>query len=85
MKLYKFINEDTIEKYNGGFVVVDNRIYTNPKEEVVKQAGYKELEVAEPPTYNPDNEILIVKYVDGEKIILSYAIVKVPTEREETQ
>ena len=77
MKLYKFINEDTIEKYNGGFVVLNNRIYTNPKEEIIKQAGYKELEEIEPPEYNPENESLILTYADGEKITPIYSVMEV--------
>ena len=41
MKLYKLDN-DTLKKYNGGFVVFNNRIYTNPTEEIVRKAGYKD-------------------------------------------
>jgi hypothetical protein len=33
MELYKLEN-DTLKKYNGGFVVLNNRIYTNPTIEI---------------------------------------------------
>ena len=66
--LYKFINKNEIQPYNGGFVVLDNRIYTNPTEEVIRKAGYKELEEAERPTFDPEKECLSFSYQDGEKI-----------------
>ena len=68
MNLYKFINENEIQPYNGGFVVLDNRIYTNPTEEVVRKAGYKELVEVEQPEYDPEKEYFFLTYQDGEKI-----------------
>ena len=68
MNLYKFISETEIEKYNGGFVVLDNRIYTNPTEEVIRKAGFKELVEVEEPTFDTEKEYLTLTYQDGEKI-----------------
>ncbi len=68
MNLYKFINETEVEKYNGGFVVLDNRIYTNPTEEIIKKAGYKELVEVEQPTFDPEKEYLSLTYQDGDVI-----------------
>jgi hypothetical protein len=42
MELYKLENGQ-LKKFKGGFVVLNNRIYTNPTEEIVRKAGYKNL------------------------------------------
>ncbi len=42
MKLYK-IKNGKLKEYNGGFVVIDNMIHTNPSEELVRRAGYKTI------------------------------------------
>lgn len=68
MNLFKFINANEIQPYNGGFVVLDNRIYTNPTEEIIRKAGYKELVEVERPTFDPEKEYLSLTYQDGEKI-----------------
>ena len=78
MNLYKFINENEIQSYNGGFVVLDNRIYTNPTEEVVRKAGYKELVETEQPTFDPEMEYLSLTYQDGEKITEVWAVNEIP-------
>lgn len=72
MKLYKLINGQLLKKYNGGFVVLENRIYTNPTEEVIKQAGYKPMIVDEEPIY--DSEICYLEkiYEDTEEAILAH-------------
>lgn len=69
MKLYKLINGQP-KKYNGGFVVLENRIYTNPTEKIIKQAGYKPMIIDEEPIY--DSEICYLEkiYVDTEEAIL---------------
>ena len=76
MELYKFISETEIKKYKGGFVVVDNRIYTNPKEETVRKAGYKKLIDTPIPEYNPETEYLETAYVDNEDFITTVYTVK---------
>ena len=66
MTLYKFINENEIKKYKGGFVIVNNRIYTNPTEEKIREAGYKELaEVVAPEI----NDMEYIKLQSIEKIL----------------
>lgn len=82
MELYKFINENKIQKYKGGFVVVDNRIYTNPTEETVKKAGYKELANVAPPEFNYDNEYLVLTYIDGDIITPVYEVRQFEIEEE---
>ena len=83
MELYKFISENEIKKYKGGFVVVDNRIYTNPNEETVKKAGYKPLAEVTPPDINYDTEYLITTYADGDIITPVYEVRRI--ENEETE
>lgn len=75
--LYKFISEYEIQPYKGGFVVIDNRIYTNPTEETVRKAGYKELVESEMPEYDEQTQYVETKYKDGDVIttvhkVLSY-------------
>ncbi len=79
MELYKFISENEIKKYRQGFVIIDNRIYTNPSEEVVKKAGYKPLVAAEEiPEHNKETEYLVRKYKDdGENITEYFEVVPV--------
>lgn len=83
MNLYKFISETEIEKYNGGFVVLDNRIYTNPTEEIIRKAGYKELVEVEEPTFDPEKEYLTLTYQDGDVITSVYEVQTIPENVEE--
>ena len=75
MELYKFISEAEIKKYKGGFVVIDNRIYTNPTEETVRRAGYKELVVRPMPECEAETEYIETKYVViDDRIVTVYAV-----------
>lgn len=85
MELYKFINEHKIQKYKGGFVVVNNRIYTNPSREKIKEAGYKELIKTELPEFNIDTEYLVETYVDGDAITLVYEVKQIEMPEQETE
>ena len=80
MELYKFISETEIQRYKGGFVVLNNRIYTNPTEETIKAAGYKELAEVTPPEYNPETHYLSTIYKDGDIITPEYEIVEISAE-----
>lgn len=77
MELYKLENEK-LKKYNGGFVVYNNRIYTNPKEEIVRKAGYKDLIYRDKPEYNIDTQYLNEVYSDDDTTIyVNYEIVDI--------
>ena len=76
MELFKFISETEIQKYKGGFVVLDNRIYTNPTEETVRKAGYKELADAPAPECNPEKEYVLLSYKDGDVITPVYTVME---------
>lgn len=80
MELYKFIDENKIKKYKGGFVIVNNRIYTNPTKKTLKAAGYKQLVDAPIPEYNPDTQYLSVSYSDGEDIVKIYSVTDIETD-----
>ena len=67
--MFKFIDENKIEKFKNGFVVLDGRIYTNPTEETLKKVGYKPLVEAEMPEYDVEKQYLVKKYEDGEDSI----------------
>ena len=75
--LYKFINENQIKPYKGGFVVLDNKIYTNPKEETLAKAGYKKLAEAEPPEYDEQKQYLKTTYKDGDVITPIYEVLDI--------
>lgn len=65
MELYKFINENKVKKYDGGFVVKDNRIYTNPTESTLMSVGYKKLVKGEMPKYDENSQYITSVYTDG--------------------
>lgn len=78
MELYKLEN-GMLKKYNGGFVVYDNRIYTNPTEETVRLAGYKDLVYKEDPEYDAETQYLNEVYTeDDTTIYVSYEVVDIP-------
>ena len=57
MEIYK-LEKGILKKYNGGFVVLDNKIYTNPDESTVRKAGYKDLVYDEKPEYDEKTHYL---------------------------
>ena len=77
MELYKLEN-GTLKKYNGGFVVLNNRIYTNPTEETVRLAGYKDLVYKDKPECNEETQYLREVYTEEEtSIYVSYEVVDI--------
>ena len=77
MELYRLEN-GTIKKFKGGFVVLNNRIYTNPTEETVRKAGYKDLVYGEVPEYNVQTQYLNETYTeDGTTIYVNYEVVDI--------
>ena len=69
MELYKFINENKVKKYDGGFVVLDGRIYTNPKEETLRAVGFKPIVKADVPEYDESSQYITSVYTDGTESI----------------
>ena len=65
MELYKFINENKVKKYDGSFVVLDGRIYTNPKEETLRAVGFKPIVKADMPEYDESSQYITSVYTDG--------------------
>ncbi len=80
MELYKFINENRIKKYNGGFIIKNNTVYANPTEEILKSAGFKPLIKAEVPEYNSDTQYVTVHYEDGASIREVYSVIDLMNE-----
>lgn len=64
MELYKFINENKVKKYDGGFVVLGGRIYTNPKEETLRAVGFKPIVKADMPEYDESSQYITSVYTD---------------------
>ena len=65
MELYKFINENKVKKYDGGFVVLDGRIYTNPNEKTLRAVGFKPIVKADMPEYDESSQYITSVYTNG--------------------
>lgn len=77
MELFKLEN-GTLKKFKGGFVVLDNRIYTNPTEEIIRKAGYKDVVYGEKPAYNEEAQYLNEVYTeDDTTIYVGYEVVDI--------
>lgn len=74
--MYQFINEYEVKPYARGFIVLDNKIYSNPTEETLKRAGYKELVEEPQPEYDEATQCLVYKYVDGEVITKKWEVME---------
>lgn len=75
MELYKFISENEVKRYKNGFVVLNNKVYTNPTDNVIRQAGYKPLEEFEKPEFDINTQYLVRTYIDeGDKISVNYTV-----------
>lgn len=68
MELYKLEN-GRLKKYNGGFVVLNNRIYTNPTEETIRKAGYKDVVYSDMPEYDEETQYLAEVYTEDDTTI----------------
>lgn len=79
---YKFINEYQVEEWKkGNFIVFNGNIITNPTEESLTKAGYKDMTVEEEPEYDRVTEYLQPKYTDGDVITKSWEVKSnIPTE-----
>ena len=74
MELYKLEN-GMLKKFKGGFVVLNNRIYTNPTEDTVRKAGYKDVVYDGVPEYDEVTQYLQEVYTeDDTTIYVSYEV-----------
>ena len=65
----KIVDKNTVELYKKGFIVLDNKIYTNPTDETLFKAGYKELKIEDQPEYNMETQYVEPVYSDGGNVI----------------
>lgn len=82
MELYKLEN-GILKKFKGGFVVLNNRIYTNPTEETVRKTGYKDVVYGEKPEYDEETQYLNTVYTeDDNSIYVNYEVmgIDIPVE-----
>lgn len=82
---YKYINEYEVQPYKNGFIILDNKIYTNPKEETLLKAGFKEMVTEDETEYNPETQYIVPKYIDGDVITQSWEIKETEIFAEEQQ
>ena len=84
MYKYKFINEDKVEIHKkGNFIVFNNNIITNPSDETLFKAGYKDMVVKPEPEYNPETQYTIPKYADGDVITQRWEVRDIEIEESE--
>ena len=84
MELFKLEN-GTLKQFKGGFAVIDNRIYTNPTEEVVRQAGYKDLVYGDKPEYDEETQYLNEVYTEDDTTInVNYEVTDIVIQEDET-
>lgn len=68
MELYR-LEDGTLKKFKGGFVVLNNRIYTNPTEETVRKAGYKGVIYDGMPEYDEARQYISEVYTEDDTTI----------------
>jgi len=80
MELYKYINSNRIEKFNADFIVLNERIKTNPTEADIKAIGYKAVVEDAMPEYDEQTQYVEAYYTDGDTITKKYRVVAIPDE-----
>ena len=70
MKLYRFINEERIERYNKKYVYLDGVQISNPSLETLARANIKPLGEGETPAYNEETQFIQPYYVNKDNVIL---------------
>lgn len=65
--MYKFIDEHTVEQFQGGAIYHNNLVYANPTAGQLAMAGYKELVAEDKPegAYEPyyeDGDVITKKW-----------------------
>ena len=64
----------------GQIITTDKGFISNPKAEQLIELGYKEIDYAEKPEYDKEEEKLQEVYTDGDKITVSYEKVALTAE-----
>ena len=70
MKLYRFISEDRIERYDKGYVYLDGVQISNPSLDTLLKAGVKPLEECEMPAYSEGTQFIQPYYVNKDNTIV---------------
>ena len=68
MERYRLEN-GALKKFKGGFLVFNNRIYTNPTEETLRKAGYKNIQYGTVPDYDIETQYLEEVYTEDDTTI----------------
>ena len=81
---YKFINEDKVIPHKkGNFIILNGNIITNPTDEDLKEAKFKDMVVKPEPEYNPETQYTIPKYADGDVITQRWEVRDIEIEESE--
>ena len=81
MDFYKFININTIEKFENRYIKIGDTIYTNPTPATLRLAGYKPLNdnLNDLPATLNNNEYIDITYTDTDsEIVTNYTIKTYP-------
>lgn len=78
-EMCKLLSNGRLEKYTGQSIVVNNMVYGNPSENVLRLGGYLPMGEAIMPEYDPEKEYPVVDHYetssDGSEIIAVYTTV----------
>lgn len=69
MKLYKFISEDRIERYDKKYVYLNGVQISNPSIDILAQADIKPLEEGVKPAYNEETQFVQPYYINNTNVI----------------
>lgn len=69
MKLYKFISEDRVERYEKKYVYLNGVQISNPSIDVLAQADIKPLEEAVIPQHNEETQFVQPYYINNTNVI----------------
>lgn len=87
MKYARFINENEIVELTNNYVVMDDRIYTNPinhPSKPLEKLGYKQFVIDDMPTCDSENQKVIRKYkVINDVIHRSWEVVDLTEQEKE--
>ena len=70
--LYCFIDENTIQKWDEKYVIVNGKQISYPSEDILKEAGIKPLIEDKIPNFDEITQWVIEYYEDAEDVIIKH-------------
>ena len=70
--MYRFIDEETIKKWDEKYVILDGKQISYPSDDVLLQAGIKPLIEDEMPVYDEATQYVVECYEDTDTAIIKH-------------